>query len=109
HDVEKPNGIALSPNGKTLYLADHNNGTDKIDPEKPAPKLGAMKVYSFPLGPDGLVAGRRRTLVDFGAEAGCDGMCADVKGHVYLAARALSRPGIKVIDPDGKEVAFIHT
>src|SRR5437763_9187259 len=49
HDVEKPNGIALSPDGKTLYLADHNNGTDRIDPDKPAPKLGAMKVYSFPL------------------------------------------------------------
>src|SRR5437763_6183174 len=66
HDVEKPNGIALSPDGRTLYLADHNNGTDRIDPDKPAPKLGAMKVYSFPLGDDGLVSGKRRTLVDFG-------------------------------------------
>lgn len=108
HEVEKPNGIALSPDGKTLYLADHNNGTDKIDPEKPA-KPGAMKVYAFPLGEDGLVSGKRRTLVDFGTEAGCDGMCVDVKGHVYLTQRSLSRPGVKVIDPEGKEVAFIPT
>ena len=66
HDVEKPNGIALSPDGKTLYVADHNNGTDRIDPTTPPPKPGAMKVYAFPLGADGLVAGQRRTLVDFG-------------------------------------------
>src|SRR6516165_3160004 len=46
HDVEKPNGIALAPDGKTLYVADHNNGTDRIDPSQPAPKPGAMKVYA---------------------------------------------------------------
>jgi gluconolactonase len=109
HDVEKPNGVALSPDGRTLYVADHNNGTDRIDPDKPAPKPGAMKVYAFSLGADGLVAGKRRTLVDFGTEAGCDGMCVDVQGHVYLTQRSLSRPGVKVIDPDGKEVAFIPT
>ncbi len=109
HDAEKPNGIALSPDGKTLYVADHNNGTDKIDPSRPAPKPGAMKVYAFPLDPDGLVSGKRRTLVDFGTEAGCDGMCVDLKGNVYLAARRLSKPGVLVIDPDGKEVAFIPT
>src|SRR5262249_31539547 len=109
HDVEKPNGIALSPDGKTLYLADHNNGTDKIDTSKPAPKPGAMKVYAFPLGADGLVSGKRRTLVDYGTEAGCDGGTVDVKGHVYLASRSLKRPGVTVIDPEGKEVAFIPT
>lgn len=109
HDVEKPNGIALSPDGKTLYLADHNNGTDKIDDSKPKPKPGAMKVYAFPLGDDGLVSGKRKTLVDFGTEAGCDGMTVDVKGHVYLTARGLKRPGVMVIDPEGKEVAFIPT
>jgi gluconolactonase len=109
HDVEKPNGISMSPDEKTLYLIDHNNGTDKIDNSKPAPKIGAMKVYAFPLGPDGLVHGKRRTLVEFGAENGGDGMCVDVKGNVYIAARSLKRPGVLVIDPDGKEVAFIPT
>ncbi len=109
HDAEKPNGIALSPDQKTLYVIDHNNGTDKIDPTAPAPKKGAMKVYAFPLGEDGLVAGPRKTLVDFGAEDGADGMTVDVKGHVYLASRSLKRPGVLVIDPEGKAVAFIPT
>jgi gluconolactonase len=109
HDVDKPNGIALSPDGKTLYLADHDNGTDKIDPSKPAPKPGAMKVYAFSLDDEGLVTGERRTLVDFGTEAGTDGMCVDAKGRIYLAVRSLKRPGVMVITPKGKEVAFIPT
>ncbi len=109
HDCEKPNGVSLSPDGKTLYVADHNNGTDRIDPSRPTPKPGAMKIYAFSLDEDGLVKGKRKTLVDFGAGPGCDGMCVDVKGHVYLAVRDLNRPGIKVIDPEGKEVAFLAT
>jgi gluconolactonase len=68
-----------------------------------------MKVYAFPLGEDGLVNGPRKTLVDFGTEAGCDGMTVDEQGHVYLTARGLKRPGVLVIDPAGKEVAFIPT
>jgi gluconolactonase len=109
HALEKPNGIALSPDEKALYVADHNNGTDRIDPSAPAPKPGAMKVYSFSLDADGLVKGSGKVLVDFGVEAGCDGMTVDSKGHIYLAVRSLKRPGILVLDPDGKEVAFIPT
>ncbi len=109
HDIEKPNGIAISPDQKTLYVADHNNGTDRIDPTAPPPKKGAMKVYAFPLGSDGLVAGPRKTIVDFGDEEGSDGMTVDTEGRIYLAARTPSRPGILVIDPTGKEVAFIKT
>ena len=109
HDVEKPNGIALSPDQKTLYVADHNNGTDKIDPKAPPPKHGAMKLYAFPLGADGKVVGPRKTIIDFGGEAGIDGMTVDVKGNLYLALRSLKRPGILVVDPQGKELAFIPT
>jgi gluconolactonase len=109
HEGEKPNGIALSPDNKTLYVADHNNGTDKIDPSAPPPKKGAMKLYAFPLGADGLVAGPRRTLIDFGTEDGIDGMTVDVKGNLYLAVRSLKRPGVWVTDPTGKEIAFIPT
>lgn len=108
HECEKPNGVALSPDQRTLYVIDHNNGQDKIDASKPS-KKGAMKVYAFPLGGDGLVSGPRKTLVDFGAEDGGDGMCVDAKGNIYIAARSLKRPGILVIDPTGKEVAFIPT
>src|SRR5262249_30393749 len=109
HAVEKPNGIAISPDQKTLYVADHNNGTDRIDPDAPPPKKGAMKVYAFPLGPDGLIDGPRRTLVDFGDEEGSDGMTVDSEGRLSLAARTPSRRGTLVINPEGKEVGFIKT
>lgn len=109
HEVEKPNGIAVSPDGKTLYVADHNNGTDRIftDPNPPTP--GAMKIYAFPLDRKGFVGGPRRTLIDFGADAGCDGMAVDSLGNVYLTVRGVKRPGVMVIDPNGKEVGFIPT
>jgi gluconolactonase len=108
HEVEKPNGIAISPDQKTLYVADHNNGTDKIDPTKPLPAEGAMKIYAFPLGKDGLVSGPRRTIWDFGHDRGCDGMTVDTKGNLYLTARGKD-PGVLIIDPAGKKLALIST
>lgn len=108
-DVEKPNGITLSPDQKTLYVGDHNNGGNRLKPTDPEPKRGAMKVYAFPLDADGLVSGPRRTLVDFGTENGCDGMTVDSSGNIYLACRSLARPGVKVIDPSGKELAYVET
>ena len=108
HDVEKPNGVALSPDLKTLYVADHNNGTEKIgEEENPTP--GAMKIYAFPLGPDGLVNGPKRVLQDYGTESGCDGMCIDKAGNLYLTIRSLKRPGVQVLNSAGKEIGFIHT
>lgn len=108
-DVEKPNGIVLSPDQKTLYVGDHNNGGNRLKPTDPEPKRGAMKIYAFPLDADGLVNGQRRTLVDFGSENGCDGMTVDSVGNIYAACRSLARPGIKVVDPAGKELAFVET
>jgi gluconolactonase len=109
HEVEKPNGLALSPDQRTLYVADHNNGGNRLSPKDPEPKRGAMKVYAFPLDKQGRVNGPRRTLVDFGKENGCDGMRVDTRGNLYLAVRSLARPGILVIDPEGKELAFLPT
>ena len=107
--VEKPNGIVLSPDQRTLYVGDHNNGGNRLKPTDPEPKRGAMKVHAFPLDADGRVAGPARTLVDFGTENGCDGMTVDREGNVYLACRSLRRPGILVVDPRGRELAFVET
>ena len=110
HELEKPNGVALSPDGRTLYAADHNNGSERItDPDAPAGEHGAMKIYAFPLGDDGLLNGPKKTLVDFGTEAGCDGMTVDENGNVYLTSRSLKRPGVMIINPQGQEVGFIPT
>jgi sugar lactone lactonase YvrE len=68
-----------------------------------------MKVYAFPLDDDGLVGGPRKTLVDFGNENGADGIRVDSDGNIYITARSLVRPGILVVDPTGKELAFIAT
>jgi gluconolactonase len=108
-DVEKPNGLALSPDERTLYVADHNNGGNRLSPSDPEPKRGAMKVYAFPLDAAGLVSGERKTLVDFGRENGCDGMRVDAAGNLYLAVRSLARPGILVVDPSGKALDFLPT
>ena len=99
----------LSPDQKTLYVGDHNNGGNRLKPDDPEPKRGAMKIYAFPLDADGLVNGQRRTLVDFGSENGCDGMTVDSAGNVYASCRSFARPGIKVVDPVGKELAFVET
>lgn len=107
HNVGKPNGIAISPDGKTLYLADHDNGSDDVTAAAPA-KAGAMKIYAFPLNADGGV-GERKTIVDFGSKKGCDGMTVDSRGHVYLTTRDPSQPGVLVVTPEGKQVAFIPT
>ena len=108
HEVAKPNGIAISPDDKTLYVADHDNGTDKIDPNVPPPKAGDMKIYAFPLNAAGEV-GARRTLFDFAGKKGCDGMTVDSQGNLYLTQRDPSRPGVLVLDPGGREIAFIPT
>ena len=109
HDVEMPNGIVFSPDERTLYVGDHNNGGNRLSPDDPPPSRGAMRLYAFPLSADGKINGPRRTLVDFGSENGCDGMTVDAAGNVYLSCRSLARPGLMVIDPRGKELAFLPT
>jgi gluconolactonase len=109
HAVEMPNGIALSPDGRTLYVGDHNNGGNRRLADGAAAERRAMRVYAFPLDKDGIVCGPKRTLVDFGSENGCDGIDVDSAGHIYLACRSLARPGIMVIDPAGNEIAFLPT
>ncbi|HEX7446103.1 MAG TPA: SMP-30/gluconolactonase/LRE family protein [Pirellulales bacterium] len=109
HEVEKPNGIAISPDQQTLYVGDNNNGTDRIDSKGPPPEKGAMKVYAFALDAAGMVAGQRKTIYDFGRESGCDGMTVDAQGNLYLTSRSAKRPGILILDPRGTELGFIAT
>jgi gluconolactonase len=109
HDVEMPNGIALSPDGRTLYVGDHNNGGNRLSPNDPEPKRGVMRLYAYPLDEAGDVGGWRRTLVDFGEENGCDGIAIDDVGNLYVTCRSLKQPGILTIDAEGKTLAFLPT
>ena len=94
-DVQKPNGIILSPDFKTLYLADSN-------------LRGHHHLLAFPLKPDGTV-GPKRLLHDFGKDRGIDGMCVDVQGNIYGAAGSGKTGGVYIFDPTGKQLGFLAT
>ncbi|MCH8830921.1 MAG: SMP-30/gluconolactonase/LRE family protein [Planctomycetes bacterium] len=108
HDIEKPNGLALSPDGKTLYVAETNNGTTEVRRKDPNVKTGRMTLNAFPIRIDGSL-GRKRVLVNFGKETGIDGMTVDSNGNIYAAVRSAKRFGIVVFSPLGKERAYIPT
>jgi gluconolactonase len=104
-DVQRPNGIAVSPDQKNLYVVDNN-------PDKG----GARKVYAYALRADGSI-GQRRVIHDFGTGRGGDGMCLDNKGNLYLSAglNQSSSPsqdisvkaGIHIFSRQGKTLGFI--
>src|SRR5690606_21153285 len=100
--IEKPNGLAISPDGTTLYVAENNNGSTDVTQDSATTKRGRMTLNAFPIQSDGSL-GTKRVLVDFGNESGIDGMTVDVEGNIYAAVRAGSRHGIIVYSPKGKE------
>ena len=104
-EIQRPNGIALSPDERTLYLVDS------------CPILGGhRKIWAFDLSADGTPSGQR-LVVDFGKGRGGDGMCVDSEGTLYIAAGiAHARtahetldvpPGVYVIRPDGTSLGRI--
>ena len=107
-DVSKPNGVILSPDGKTLYVAETDNGW--LDARQPPPEglKRRMTLNQFPVLPDGTL-GEKRTLVDFGDKLGIDGMTVDQRGRVFGALRSDDRHGIVIYTPNGRELDFLPT
>jgi gluconolactonase len=103
-DVTKPNGVVLSPDGRTLYVAETDNGAPVI----PGGGKVRMTLNAFPVDDEGNL-GAKRVLKDYGQETGVDGMTVDAQGRIFAAVRAESRYGIAVYDPAGTEVAFLET
>ena len=106
-NITKPNGVMLSPDGSTLYVAETDNGTDQAESVTDA-KTGRMTLNAFPVLTDGSL-GRKRVLVDFGSQTGIDGMTVDTNGRIYAAVRSAETFGVVVFDPGGKELARIRT
>lgn len=106
-DIDMPNGIELSPDEKTLYLVESDGRENK-----------SRCIRMYDLKPDGSVT-NGRVLIDFYPGRSGDGMCVDAEGNLYIAAglhatRKTSetldtRPGIHVVTPAGKLVAFVQT
>lgn len=72
--IQRPNGIALSPNEKTLYVVDSCSIVG-----------GNRKIWAFDLSEDG-VPGSQRLIFDFAPGRGGDGMAVDQAGNLYIAA-----------------------
>jgi gluconolactonase len=108
-DVDRPNGILVSPGDRYLYIADNNN--NKVG--------GARKLWRFDLRPDGTVAANTRKLVfDWKDARGPDGFKMDRNGLLYVAAGLNKanppyetadplKGGVYVLTPEGKLDEFI--
>jgi len=111
-DAGKPNGVAVSPDQKTLYVVSNDNGNTDIFrfSEEFAASMwkGRMALMAYDLSESG-AAKFRKTLVDYFPEDGPDGLVLDIEGNLYVAVRAASRPGIYIYSPEGKELGYIAT
>ena len=92
-DVPRPNGIALSPDEKTLYVGFS------------APVQGTLPfIRKYIVNDDGTL-GEWTKFVDIGpAESSPDGLAVDKVGNVYVATKA----GIEVYKPSGEKWGVVE-
>ncbi|MDQ8184677.1 SMP-30/gluconolactonase/LRE family protein [Pelagicoccus sp. SDUM812002] len=94
--IRYPNGVALSPDNNTLYVA-------SSDWRTPA-------VYSIPLDSELNVSGEPTLLFDATAyrsdslRGGCDGMAIVSDGNIWTTGPG----GVYVIKPNGKLIGFLN-
>ena len=104
-DIQRPNGIQISPDDRTLYIVEANGAEG-----------GARMIRAYDLLPDG-TARNMRVLYNFYPGRSADGMSIDTQGNLYAAA-GLHRTrgtaetldtkcGVYVISPQGKLLKFI--
>lgn len=80
-DLQKPNGIVGTPDGKLLYVADIAQG----------------KTFRYNIQPDGTLTNKQ-----LAAPMGSDGMTIDERGNIYLTGK-----GVTVFSPQGEQIAHI--
>lgn len=87
----KPNGLAVSPDGKTLYIAD--NGSKR------------RALLACDLDASGNVS-NPRALLTFD-DGGIDGMTVTVDGLIVATKGKKDANGVTIFSPEGKTVGFI--
>lgn len=91
HDTARPNGLLVTPDLRTLYVAESDFRGDR-------------QLRAYPILEDGAL-GPCEVLYDFAPHRGIDGMCLDAGGNLVAAAGwEKSGPGgmIYVFDPRGR-------
>jgi gluconolactonase len=99
-EIERPNGIVISPDDKILYLI-----------EAHIAKGGAKLIRAYDLQADGTVT-NMRVFYNFAPGRSGDGMTVDTQGNLYVAAGLNqsrgsaetldNKAGIYVLSPQGK-------
>ena len=90
--LTRPNGIAVTRDGRTLYVADN------------ASPGGVVTLVAFDLDGRG-DASDGRVLYDFGGGRGIDGMTLDTEGRIWATAGTKEKAGIYVFAPDARRAA----
>lgn len=113
-DCGKCNGILVSPDQKRVYIVSNDNGFFEFQNLKEGEKTlqGHHELAVYDLSADGKLS-NRKVLIDYQKQnppcSGPDGMVADTEGNIWMASRCENRPGIVVLSPEGKELAYIST
>ncbi|MGE5352142.1 MAG: SMP-30/gluconolactonase/LRE family protein [Acidobacteriota bacterium] len=104
-EIPMPNGIAVSPDEKTLYVGCYDEGSeaDSVNKTSGAPR---MEIMSYDLNEDGS-AKLKKVLVKLPTEGGPDGIRLDEKGNIYAAIRNEASPSVKVFSSEGVEIASL--
>ncbi len=92
-DTTRPNGLLISPDQSTLYVAQSEYGVDR-----------KRELRAYPIQADGSL-GAHRVLHNFYPHRSIDGMCLDVEGNIVATAGwEESGPGpmIYVFSPTGR-------
>ncbi|MFC2134680.1 SMP-30/gluconolactonase/LRE family protein [Bacteroidota bacterium] len=74
--INHPNGLALSPDGTRLYVAQMFQSINPITMDG--------RIWSIPFA-NGELQGNPEVLVDLGANAANDGLAIDTEGRIYVA------------------------
>jgi gluconolactonase len=109
HEVDRPNGVLVTPDDRYLFVADNNNN-----------QLGAARtLWRFDLTSGGDVKHTSKKLIyDWGTGRGPDGLSIDQKGRLYVAGGRNQanlpsetavhfKGGVYVLSADGDLIDFV--